>query len=502
MSGAPPALAVIGLAKSYGGVRALAPITTSFETGTITAVVGANGAGKTTFLDCISGRVPATTGSVVLHGQNLGGLPPQARARRGLARLFQDAELFRTLSVREALELAFDSLGRPSLWPILVSRRLRRARRDAVATALRRFNLEQVEHEVLAHLSLGMSRVVALAALELSGADVWLLDEPASGLSRAEVERLAGLLRSLARGHAPRCIVLVEHDAMLVQAAADRIVLLERGALIADAPRGSDAWDDVIAGRSSSRRELATTSHGISQPSPQGGSVLAAHGLTVTYGKFTAVRDVSIEAHAGDIRCLVGTNGAGKSTIMRCLAGLLRPDRGDITLDSSPLVAPPHARVHHHGIVLVAGGRTVFPHLSVDENLRLAGKLRDVGDVLTIFPELGDRRRQLAGSLSGGEQQMLAIARAMLLRPRFLLVDELTLGLAERAAERLLEALTHAQAERGLGVLLVEQDYALALEWSSHAYVMAQGEMLFAGPSREAAARPDLFRPVFVPAVD
>jgi ABC-type branched-subunit amino acid transport system ATPase component len=339
-----------------------------------------------------------------------------------------------------------------------------------------------------------------LACLYLSATDVWLLDEPASGLAKAEVDRLGPLLRSLVRESAGRSVVLVEHDASLVRTAADRVILLERGRVMADAAKGTEAWTDILEGRASVARRFAERK---SMPEAalaiESAPELVARDLRVSYGKFEAVRGVTVEVKLGEVRCLVGTNGAGKSTIMRSVAGLLTPASGTITVDGAPVPRSAHARVIESGIVLVAGGKTVFPDLTVKENLQLTQSPDGELDVLEVFPALAAKQGQLAGSLSGGEQQMLGVARGLQLRPRFLLIDELSLGLAEEVVDRLLSNLITLVQTGRMGILLVEQDYAQALTWSSHAYVLAQGQLQFSGPSAEAEKRPDLFRPVFMP---
>jgi branched-chain amino acid transport system ATP-binding protein len=497
-------LQVRGLTKSYGGVRALSEFTATFEVGTITAVVGANGAGKTTLLDCLSGRIPSSEGEIELDGRRIQHLSADARARLGIGRSFQDGELFNQLTVREILYLAYDLLGRPLLRGLLTQSS--KEREYAAEAVLGRFNLKRVADEKLKNLSLGMCRVTMLACLYASKSKVWLLDEPASGLARAEVDRFGPLLSSLIASDPERCVVIVEHDANLVRASADRVILLESGRLIGEGRKDTAAWADILEGRSSFRRRIAGgVDSAIRSPQPSPNlpqSELAARDIHVRYGMFEAVRGVSISVPVGEIRCLVGTNGAGKSTIMRCLAGILSPTSGSVSIQGSIIPSSAHERVRRNRIVLVQGGRTVFPHLSVDENLRLTRQRAPQFDALEIFPSLRGKRNQLAGSLSGGEQQMLAISRALQLQPRYLLLDELSLGLAEKLVDQLLTILTAETRAGRIGILLVEQDYAQALSWSRHAYVLTQGQLSFSGLSSDAFARPDLFRPVFMPSDD
>ena len=190
--------------------------------------------------------------------------------------------------------------------------------------------------------------------------------------------------------------------------------------------------------------------------------------------------------------CLIGANGAGKSTVLRAISGLKKPSSGEILFKGrSVLGSPPH-RLVEEGIVQCPEGRGIFPNLTVEENLDLGAYTRadkasirkDLDHVFTLFPRLQERRTQLGGTLSGGEQQMLAIGRALLARPQLLLLDEPSLGLAPQVIELIFETIQTINRE-GATVLLVEQNAQLALEISDRAYVLEAGKVLLQGPARE-----------------
>jgi len=217
-------------------------------------------------------------------------------------------------------------------------------------------------------------------------------------------------------------------------------------------------------------------------------ALLAADDLVAGYGNVEIVHGVSLRVAAGGITALVGANGAGKTTLMRALAGVL-PLRGGALAFEDRAVARlrPHARVEA-GIVLAPEGRLIFPHMSVDENLRIGAISRRArphlaatrDEVYALFPRLAERRRQSGGTLSGGEQQMLALGRALMARPRLLLLDEPTLGLAPIVARLIFETLVRLR-DSGLTVLLAEQDVGQTLAIAESAYVLENGRIVVAG---------------------
>ncbi len=220
--------------------------------------------------------------------------------------------------------------------------------------------------------------------------------------------------------------------------------------------------------------------------------MLRLEGLDAFYGDLQALADVSFEVAEREILALVGANAAGKSTTLRVVSGLVAPRRGRVLLQGEDLTAvPPHRRVER-GIVQVPEGRRLFPFMSVAENLQLgahapharAERQRTLDYVLGLFPALADRRTQLAGSLSGGEQQMCAIARALMARPRLLMLDEPTLGLAPVLVGKIFETV-RAINEDGVTVLLVEQNVRQALTLAHRACVLESGRLVLQGAARE-----------------
>jgi ABC-type branched-subunit amino acid transport system ATPase component len=236
-----------------------------------------------------------------------------------------------------------------------------------------------------------------------------------------------------------------------------------------------------------------------------GEELLDVTDLDFSYGKLQVLFGVSIEARRGERVALLGTNGAGKSTLLRAIAGLVQPSAGHVRLAGQDVTTQPADRRVRAGMTLVEGGRATFPTLTVEENLRLGAYPvlddaalvdRRLADALELFPALQDKRQQQAGTLSGGEQQMMAIGRALLADPQLLIIDELSLGLAPVVMQQIVEAVDELTS-RGLTLLLVEQSLNVALALVERAYFMEKGEVRFSGEATELLDRGDLVRSVF-----
>ena len=229
--------------------------------------------------------------------------------------------------------------------------------------------------------------------------------------------------------------------------------------------------------------------------------LLTVGGLHAGYGDVQVLWGVELTVPRSEIVCLVGSNGAGKSTLLRCLSGLIPATAGSIHLDGQDLTRATPDAIVNAGVAHVPEGRRLFSAMSVRDNLLMgayarrdgnAEILRDLDFVCAIFPRLAERLRQDGGTLSGGEQQMCAIARGIMSRPRLLMIDELSLGLAPVAVEALSEALLRINRETGISILLVEQDVMAAFELAGHGYVMDLGRITLSGPTRELAEAPSV----------
>ncbi len=224
--------------------------------------------------------------------------------------------------------------------------------------------------------------------------------------------------------------------------------------------------------------------------------LLEIRGLEVGYGGIRAVKGIDLEVREGQLVCLIGTNGAGKSTTLRAICGLLRAREGSVSYAGADIAGTPVHELPRKGLVMVPEGRGIFPQLTVEENLAMGAFTRNDGDIrrdlerrYETFPRLKERRAQTAGTLSGGEQQMLAIGRALMARPRLLLLDEPSMGLAPRLVAKIFEIVREIAAQ-GVTILLVEQNAKLALEVAARGYVMESGNITLAGNSADLLSNP------------
>ncbi|RWR03062.1 ABC transporter [[Pantoea] beijingensis] len=480
-------LQVSDIGIRFGGVQAAKGVSFHVDPGTILGLIGPNGAGKTTVLNMISGFYQADGGAIRLQ-QDLRGQPAWKIARAGIARTYQTTQLFGELSVLENLLVALQQgkMGRP--W--------QRASTEQQQLALSLLSLVGFRGSVntpaddLPHVD---RRLVEIArALALNPA-VLLLDEPAAGLSREETDILTGLLRQLA--NFGLAIVLVEHDMPLVMSVCHRLQVLDAGKPLAYGEPGAIQRNpQVIAAylggtdyRAQPRRTARVNTHD---------PVLVLHELTLDYGAAPVVQQVSLTVYPGETVAILGANGAGKSSIMNCLAGLHPARSGSIYLNDRSIREADASQIAKMGLALVPEGRQVFGQLSVLDNLLLGSyscqnvmdKQASIEEILVRFPRLRERLHQPAGLLSGGEQQMVAIGRGLMSQPKILLLDEPSLGLSPVMIGELYDALAGLRDD-GVTLLLVDQMANLALEIADRAFVLESGKIVSQGDAKTLRAK-------------
>ncbi len=492
-------LAAQGLTMQFGGVRAVSGLHFRAPAAAITSLIGPNGAGKTTALNLLSGFYTPSAGAFALGGRALAGSTALQVARSGIARTYQTSQLFGSLSVQDNVVLA---MQRGSLGSLLGAARLRApAGRERAQRLLALCGYRGRAEALAADLPHVDRRFVEIARALAQDPEALLLDEPAAGLSQADKALLSALLRRIA--DAGVTVLLVEHDMPLVMSISDQVVVLDAGERLAVGSPAAVQADPAVqraylgaavdeeagerAGRPAPREAAGATSSGAAP------EIVGVAALVAGYGAEPVLHGIDLQIRRGEVVALLGANGAGKSTLMKALSGLLRPVQGGIHFDGRDLGPLAAEQVVALGMVLVPEGRQVFPELSVADNIRLGAFLHP-DDVearleaqLQRFPRLRGRLHQRAGLLSGGEQQMLAIARALMSKPRVLLLDEPSLGLAPLVIAELFGALDSLRRE-GMTLLLVDQMAGLALALADRAYVIEGGRIVAQGTPAAIAA--------------
>ena len=460
-------LEVQDLSLTFGGIQAVADVGFAVRCGAVTSIIGPNGAGKTTLLNLISGFQKPDAGSVRIGARRLSGIRPHLVARAGIARTYQTTQLFGSLSALDNVRSG------------ILHGRLHGIADPGLAASLLHFagfkgDLSQ-RAEDLPHVD---RRLVEIARALATNPAVLLLDEPAAGLDATDTARLGEVLRRIAASGI--AVVLVEHDMTLVMRISDHVIVLDAGRKIAEGSPAAVRANPAVRAAYLGTGNAATQTG--ARPVPEGGQVLNVTELAAGYGPMQVLRQIGLAVRQGEILTVLGANGAGKSTLMRALSGLLRPVTGSIRFGDAELSGTPAHRVARAGLVLVPEGRLVFPRLSVRDNLRLGAAARPdaeaaIGTMLARFPKLAVRLELPAGVLSGGEQQMLVLARGLLARPKLLLLDEPSLGLAPVVVEELFATLA-ALRQEGMTLLVVDQMADLAIALADRCMVLGNGQVV------------------------
>jgi branched-chain amino acid transport system ATP-binding protein len=488
-------LVISNLSISFGGVRAVSDLSFEARPGEITSIIGPNGAGKTTVLNLICGFYRPDEGAIRLAGQDVAGQQSYRLARAGIARTFQTSQLFDSMSVFDNIMIALRQ-GRLEGQTVLSSDD--DAQLHAIAESLLAFvhytgPLDQPA-SALAHVD---KRLVEIARALAIRPGVIALDEPAAGLGAIDKAAIGTLLKKVAEVGVT--VLLIEHNMDLVMDVSSHIIVLDAGAKIAEGPSEHIMRDPAVIKAYLGEKKTADRQR--RQPRKPGAkTLLAARDLSAAYGAATVLSNVSLHVETGETVAVLGANGAGKSTLMRALSGLIRPVGGEIEFLQQRIERLPADRAAKLGLVLVPEGRQVFPELSVLDNLQLGGYARSakktdptIENMLHRFPRLRERQYQRAGLLSGGEQQMLALARGLVAHPRVLMFDEPSLGLAPKPTQALYDMIADLRDE-GITILLVDQIATLALSVSDRAYVFQSGKVKYSGIASEMQENPALMR--------
>ncbi|MGR7950438.1 ATP-binding cassette domain-containing protein [Alcaligenes sp. RM2] len=516
-------LNVQGLSRHFGGIRAVDEVSFSTAPGQITGVIGPNGAGKTTLFNLIAGTTKPSAGAVTMDGAAITGRPAASLARQGLVRTFQMTHVFAGHTVFENLYRAALFRQFPSPWSLFNPWGVRRGREEAARQAeqaLALIGLESVADEQADSLAYGLQKILGVGMALTAMPRLLLMDEPAAGLNPVETVAMADLIERI---HASGIdVVVVEHDMGLVMRLCQKLVVLVNGRLLAEGPTaqvrqdprvieaylGADldkepGLEPAVEARAAQNGKghsasVSTTGQGaakVSKPAP----MLEIKDLSVSYGAVRALDKVSFAVEEASVCAVIGANGAGKSTLMKSISGLVPVAGGEILLEGQPIQNLSAERRVNLGIALSPEGRRLFPELTVRENLLMGAYLRrdqvditvDLERIYGYFPRLLEREQSQGRHLSGGEQQMCAIGRALMSRPRLLLLDEPSLGLAPAVTLEVARAIRQISQD-GTTIVLVEQNARLALKLSNHAVVLETGRLSLAGDSKDIMNNPQI----------
>jgi branched-chain amino acid transport system ATP-binding protein len=478
------ALIVSGLTKRFGGLVAVKDMALQVSSGKILGLIGPNGSGKSTVMKLIMGIERPDKGSVRIDGTEVAGWPSHRIARMGAGIVFQHSRPLHRQTVLENVKLALlpDKLTRLFADPAIDDRARAIAARVGLGSVLDRRP---------ATLPFADLRKIEIAKAIARDPHVLLIDEPFAGLTSAETGAFSDLICELRDDG--RAILLVDHNVKSVSRLVDRVLAMYVGERIAEGTA-----DEVMRNETVRRVYLGGSIETAARPesSFRDGTVpfLEVDNLSVQYGKAQALQNVSIHVHAGEFVSVVGLNGAGKTTLFNTISGFL-PYSGDIRREGATLRGQSAATIARGGIVQCPENRELFTDMTVRENLDLGGQHlasdeseKQIAWLFDLFPILRERQKQAAGTLSGGEQQMLTIARALMMKPKLLILDEPTLGLAPVILEQLSKALERLRQTTAITVLLGEQNVTFALPHADRVYMLEHARIVWEGEPAKFAA--------------
>ena len=546
---APAVLQVRNLNKSFNGLKAVDSISFDLHQGEVISIIGPNGSGKSTTINLISGFIKPDSGLIDIDSETVAGLSVPDISERGLARTFQNGRVFGALTVDENVALGFHkrlNAQRPfkelQRYPIVRWLSLLGETALALVPGPKSHQEnqdvnERVEREVDRFkerlgsrrgdypytLSYANRRRTESARAHISEPKLLLLDEPTAGMNQSETAEVLQQLQHLkAQGHT---ILLVEHKIELVTALSDHVIAMDGGRIIAygepDEVRNNPQVVESYLGK---RREIRKTTVAtgqkdilakqnaieaddavakVEEPASKSAeqrepALLTLDNVDIYYGQVHALQGVSIEVPKGAIVSLLGGNASGKSTTMKTILGLNHPKNGKLIYEGNDITQLSTRHRVQAGIAAVPEARRIFPAMTVEENLLTGAYTRpkgsniddDIAQMYERFPRLKERRAQQAGTMSGGEQQMLAFARALMSHPKIICMDEPTMGLSPKLVEDVLEQIAKLRDELGVSVLMVEQQAELALSIADYGYVLQNGRIRLHGKASELLHNP------------
>ena len=459
-----PVLECRHLGIDFGGLRAVDDFNLTIGRTEIAGLIGPNGAGKTTVFNLLTKVYQPTRGTILLDGMDTSGKTTEQINRMGIARTFQNIRLFSNLTVEDNVKIGlhnqepystFEGIFRlPRYW------RQERTAHERALELLSIFDMQDMANVQAGSLPYGAQRRLEIVRALATNPSLLLLDEPAAGMNPSETQELMENIVKI-RDMFQIAVMLIEHDMKLVMGICEGICVLNFGKVIAK---------------------------GTAEEIQANPAVIEAY-----LGKKKAGGRMLLEVNEGEIVTLIGANGAGKTTTLDTIAGLLRSRGGDIVFQGESIAHKAPHLIVKDGLALVPEGRRVFAQMTVEENLEMGAFTRanstvepGLEKVYELFPRLKERRRQVAGTLSGGEQQMLAMGRALMSAPKLMMLDEPSMGLAPILVEQVFDIIQSLH-KAGTTILLVEQNAQMALSIADRAYVLENGKVSLSGTGEELA---------------
>ena len=476
-------LEVKNLGISFGGLRAVNEFNIKIEKGQLYGLIGPNGAGKTTIFNMLTGVYKPTDGIITLDGQNITAKKTIEINKAGIARTFQNIRLFKDLTVLDNVKVGLHNSYKYStvagLLRLPAYHKTEKAMNEKAMELLEVFGMAGEAEQLASNLPYGKQRKLEIARALATDPKLLLLDEPAAGMNPNETLELMETIRFV-RDKFDMTILLIEHDMKLVSGICEELTVLNFGQVLTQGETSVVLNDPEVI-----KAYLGESEERIM-------AMLEIKDLEVYYGMIQAIKGISFEVNQGEVIALIGANGAGKTTTLQTITGMIPAKKGSITFNGVDITKIPGHKIVPMGMAHVPEGRRVFSQLSVLDNLKLGAYTRkdskEIQESLQMvyrhFPRLEERKNQPAGTLSGGEQQMLAMGRALMSKPSIILMDEPSMGLSPIFVSEIFEIIKEI-SESGTTVLLVEQNAKKALSIADRAYVLETGNIVLSGEAKE-----------------
>jgi ABC-type branched-subunit amino acid transport system ATPase component/ABC-type branched-subunit amino acid transport system permease subunit len=477
------------ITKRYGDVVAVSEVSIEVRRGEVLGIIGPNGAGKSTVVGMLSGALNADGGTVEYEGADVTHMPAYKRARMGIGRTHQIPRPFRQMTVFENLLVARHYGGR--------SESDLGVHADCEAI-LHDLGLSTVAHTKASDLTLLQLKRLELARALALEPRILLMDEIGAGLVESEILELIDVIKALR--HRVEAIVIIEHIMDVITECCDRVAVLDFGRLIADGPvQKVLAEPEVVSCYLGTGCETLVPRVSPHKAKEGAAPILTIDHVSAGYGRFRAVNDITFDVHQGEVVALLGTNGAGKTTAARVISGMIPATAGKITFAGADITSRSAHEVARRGLAHCMEGRHIFADLSVHENLVLAGTSAGRKDglqgrldrVYDLFEVLAERRNKSGKQLSGGQQQQLAIGRALMADPTLIIFDEIALGLAPTTVDRLYDTLVKIRDE-GTTMILIEQNVERGLSLADRVFVLEKGTIALGGTPDDLRGDPRL----------